>query len=60
MNSPVTQLRDEHKKKLEEFESTYKKNKDKITTLVKDYPLTSVAIAAFVGILIGRLLKSRK
>lgn len=69
MNSPkdaVNELKDQLKEDLENlkkeipFQDELKENKEKLTKLIQEYPLTSVAIAAGLGIIIGRLLSSRK
>lgn len=53
-------LSDENRKKLEELSKSFEGKKDELTQLVRKYPLTSIAVAAGIGFLIGKLFNSRK
>jgi ElaB/YqjD/DUF883 family membrane-anchored ribosome-binding protein len=45
---------------LEDIEQRLKSAKERTTEFVKEYPLTSVAIAVGAGILIGKLISRNK
>ncbi len=44
-------------KQLAELEAKLKETKDKVEKLVREYPLTSVAIAFGIGFILSRLLE---
>lgn len=59
-NNPIDSLSDEHRKKLEELEKNFHHKKDELSNLVRQYPLTAIAIAAGVGFLLGKLLNQKR
>lgn len=56
----VQKLREEHKSNLEELEKTFGEKKEELTQLIQKYPLTSVAVAAGIGFLLGKLFTQRR
>lgn len=53
-------LSDENRKKLEELSKSFEGKKDELTELIRKYPLTSIAVAAGIGFLIGKLFSPKK
>lgn len=45
---------------LEDIEKRLKDAKERTTAFVKEYPLTSVAIALGVGVIVGKLISRKK
>lgn len=56
----VAALSEENKKKLENLSKEFDEKRDELSALIKKYPISSVAIAAGIGFLIGRLFSNRK
>ncbi len=46
-------------KKLSDFEKNLNERKEEITKIIKEYPLTSVIIAAGIGYLIGKIFQKK-
>lgn len=56
----VQKLREEHKSNLEELEKNFGEKKEELTQLIQKYPLTSVAVAAGIGFLLGKIFSQKK
>ncbi|MCK6594414.1 MAG: DUF883 C-terminal domain-containing protein [Bacteriovoracaceae bacterium] len=56
----VQKLREEHKSNLEELEKSFAEKKVELTQLIQKYPLTSVAVAAGIGFLIGKIFSQKR
>ena len=49
-----------HKLYLEELEKSFAEKKVELTQLIQKYPLTSVAVAAGIGFLIGKIFSQKR
>jgi ElaB/YqjD/DUF883 family membrane-anchored ribosome-binding protein len=60
LGSKLQDLPGLNKENLEDIENRLKDLKERTSSIVKEYPLTSIAVALGVGLLIGKLLSGRR